>query len=64
MMMMIFISSLNLFFNTIFVQTVTIPYSEKVKDGHSYIEYREEDVQDSVYAAVLKQAYRMFQVIS
>ncbi|XP_041362737.1 vacuolar fusion protein CCZ1 homolog [Gigantopelta aegis] len=44
--------------------TVSIPYSEKVKDGHSYIEYREEDVQDSVYAAVLKQAYRMFQLFN
>ncbi|XP_046370029.2 vacuolar fusion protein CCZ1 homolog [Haliotis rufescens] len=43
------------------VLTVSIPYSEKTKDGKSYIEYREDDIQDSVFEAVVRQSYRMFQ---
>ncbi|CAH1794456.1 unnamed protein product [Owenia fusiformis] len=42
------------------VMTVTIPISHKTKDGVPYIEYHEDDVQDSVFQAVLKQAYKMF----
>ncbi len=39
-----------------------MPYSQKVKEGQSYLEYHEEDVQDSVYEAVLQHAYKMFRV--
>ncbi|XP_013403432.1 vacuolar fusion protein CCZ1 homolog [Lingula anatina] len=44
------------------VLTVSIPSSEKEKDGQSYMEFHEDDVQDSVFDAVLKQAYRMFKL--
>ena len=43
-------------------QTVTVPSSQKVKEGQTYIEYHEDDVQDSVLEAVLHLAYRMFKV--
>ena len=43
-------------------QTVTVPYSTKTKDGQTYLEYHDEDVQDSVYEAVLHQCYKMFKV--
>ena len=43
-------------------QTVTVPYSTKVKDGQTYLEYHEEDVQDSVYEAIVQQCYKMFKV--
>ncbi|KAK2152106.1 hypothetical protein LSH36_339g00079 [Paralvinella palmiformis] len=42
------------------VLTVTVPYSTKTKDGQTYLEYHDEDVQDSVYEAVLHQCYKMF----
>ena len=45
------------------ILTVTIPtttHGQKDADGHSRVDYHEEDVQDSVYEAVLKQAYKMF----
>ncbi|XP_060572399.1 vacuolar fusion protein CCZ1 homolog [Ruditapes philippinarum] len=42
------------------VMTVSVPFSEKTKEGQSYIEYHEEDVQDPVMDSILKQAYRMF----
>ncbi|XP_064603975.1 vacuolar fusion protein CCZ1 homolog [Liolophura sinensis] len=43
------------------IMTVSIPVTEKVsKDGITYNEYHEEDVQDSVFEAVLRQSYRMF----
>ncbi|KAK3090405.1 hypothetical protein FSP39_011589 [Pinctada imbricata] len=44
------------------VMTVSIPFIEKQKEGQPYTEYQEEDVQDPVYEALLRQAYRMFQV--
>lgn len=44
--------------------TVSLPFKEKVKDGQSYIEYREDDVQDSVFAAVLNLAYKMFKLFN
>ncbi|XP_077980451.1 vacuolar fusion protein CCZ1 homolog [Glandiceps talaboti] len=44
------------------VMTVTIPKSETEKDGQTIIEYHEDDVQDSVYGAVLEQAYKMFKL--
>ncbi|XP_072044542.1 vacuolar fusion protein CCZ1 homolog [Amphiura filiformis] len=44
------------------VMTVTIPYSEKTKDGQMYHEYHEEDVQDSVFQAVLAHAYKLFKL--
>jgi hypothetical protein len=43
-------------------QTVGIPFSEKTKDGQVFLEYHEEDVQDHVMEAVIRQAYRMFTV--
>lgn len=42
------------------IMTVSIPYVEKTKDGHVYTEYFEEDVQDPIMEAILRQAYRMF----
>lgn len=44
------------------VMTVSIPYSEKIKDGQMYHEYHEEDVQDSVFEAVLHHAYKIFKL--
>ena len=44
------------------LQTLNIPYSQRVKEGQTLIEYHEDDVQDSIYEAVLKQAYKMFRV--
>lgn len=46
------------------IMTVSIPFSEKTKDHSPYLEYHEEDVQDSVYEAILRQAYRMFQLFN
>lgn len=46
------------------VVIILVPFSEKIKDGQSYIEYHEEDVQDLVYESVLKQAYRMFKLFN
>lgn len=43
-------------------QTVSIPVTERTRDEHTVIDYHEDDVQDSVYHAVLKQAYSMFKV--
>ncbi|XP_071964708.1 vacuolar fusion protein CCZ1 homolog isoform X2 [Antedon mediterranea] len=44
------------------VMTVAIPYTEKVVDGKPLREYHPDDVQDSVYQAVLTQAYKMFKL--
>ncbi|CAH1273546.1 CCZ1B [Branchiostoma lanceolatum] len=45
------------------IMTVTIPCNEKTgKDGQTYIEYHDEDVQDSVFDAVLKTSYKMFRL--
>lgn len=46
------------------IMTVTIPFTEKTKDGQSVLEYHEEEVQDRVYEAILQQAYRMFQLFN
>ncbi|CAI9723484.1 Hypothetical predicted protein [Octopus vulgaris] len=46
------------------VVTITIPSSEKIKDGQSFIDYQDEEVQDLVYDCVLKQAYRMFKLFN
>lgn len=46
------------------IMTISVPYTEKAKDGTPIVEYREEDVQDCVYEALLKQAYRMFQLFN
>ncbi|KAL5018025.1 hypothetical protein ScPMuIL_003747 [Solemya velum] len=40
--------------------TVNIPYVERMKDGQSYFEYSDEDVQDCVTKSILTQSYRMF----
>lgn len=44
--------------------TVSLPFKEKTKDGQPYTEYREDDVQDSVFEAVLNLAYRMFKLFN
>ena len=44
-------------------QTVEIPRSKRVRDEQTVEEYREDDVQDSVYISVLKQTYEMFKVL-
>ena len=44
------------------LQTVSVPYIEKMKDGQPVFEYQEEGVQDPVMDALLKQCYRMFTV--
>ena len=41
---------------------MSLPFKEKNKDGQSVIEYKEDDVQDSVFEAVLSLAYKMFKV--
>nr|XP_022313325.1 vacuolar fusion protein CCZ1 homolog isoform X2 [Crassostrea virginica] len=46
------------------IMTVSVPFTEKTKDGHLVQEYHEEDVQDPVYEAILQQAYRMFQLFN
>ena len=44
---------------------VSIPYSQRVlKDGKRAVEYFEEEVQDGVLLAVLKQAYSMFKLFN
>lgn len=43
------------------VMTVSVPFSEKTtKDNQTVMEYHEEEVQDPVIQAVLRQSYRMF----
>ncbi|ESO93330.1 hypothetical protein LOTGIDRAFT_216156 [Lottia gigantea] len=46
------------------IMTVAVPFSKKEKDDQSYYEYREEDVQNSVYRAVLLQTYKMFKLFN
>ncbi|XP_062573305.1 vacuolar fusion protein CCZ1 homolog [Saccostrea cucullata] len=46
------------------IMTVSVPYTEKSKDGQPLYEYHEEEVQDTVYEAILQQAYRMFQLFN
>ncbi|XP_025082631.1 vacuolar fusion protein CCZ1 homolog [Pomacea canaliculata] len=46
------------------VMTVSHPFQEKTKDGTPYLEYREDDVQDSVFQAVLDLAYKMFKLFN
>lgn len=42
--------------------TLNIPFVTKIKDGAEYQEYQSDEVQDSVYLAVLQQAYQMFRL--
>ncbi|XP_033106088.1 vacuolar fusion protein CCZ1 homolog [Anneissia japonica] len=44
------------------VMTVVVPFTEKLEDGKTLREYHPEDVQDSVYQAVLMHAYKMFKL--
>ena len=47
------------------VMTVNIPYNQRItKEGKKVVEYYEEDVQDMVLQAVLKQAYSMFRLFN
>ena len=47
---------------TYVIQTVGVPFTEKTRDGQPVIEYHEEDVQDTVMEALIRQAYRMYTV--
>lgn len=44
------------------VMTVTVPNQQKSKDGHTFIEYYSEEVQDHVLQSILKMSYRMFRL--
>lgn len=46
------------------MMTVSIPFKEKVKDGQTVTEYKEDQVQDSVFESILKQAYKMFKLFN
>ncbi|XP_014676370.1 PREDICTED: LOW QUALITY PROTEIN: vacuolar fusion protein CCZ1 homolog [Priapulus caudatus] len=46
------------------ILVISIPTAQKVKDSQVYIEYHEDDVHDTVYMAVLKQAYQMQAVMA
>ncbi|XP_064640099.1 vacuolar fusion protein CCZ1 homolog [Lineus longissimus] len=44
------------------IMTVSIPFTTKVRDGQTYTDYHEEDIQDSIYNLVLEQSYKMFKL--
>ncbi|XP_065826343.1 vacuolar fusion protein CCZ1 homolog [Oscarella lobularis] len=45
------------------IMTVSLPaFERRTKDDKTVVEYREDDVQDSVYSAVLKLSYKMFRL--
>ncbi|XP_005097300.1 vacuolar fusion protein CCZ1 homolog [Aplysia californica] len=46
------------------VMSVSIPFKEKVKDGQTVTEYRDDHVQDSVFECILRQAYKMFKLFN
>ncbi|XP_065331648.1 vacuolar fusion protein CCZ1 homolog [Cloeon dipterum] len=46
------------------VMTLLVPTINKSKDGQDYTEYQNDDVNDSVYLAVLKQCHLMFQLFN
>lgn len=45
-------------------QTLNVPWVSQSKDGTSVSEYMDEEVQDNVYQAILKQAYLMYRLFS
>lgn len=46
------------------VITINLPYINKAKNESTVVEYIEEDVHDTVYRAILKQAYCMYRLFS
>lgn len=46
------------------LQTLSVPYICKTKDGAEYCEYQGDDIQDNVYQSVLRQAYNMYILFS
>ncbi|XP_062508290.1 vacuolar fusion protein CCZ1 homolog [Corticium candelabrum] len=47
------------------VMTVSLPgFEARTKDDKPVVEYREEEVQDAVYTAVLKHTYKMFRLFN
>ncbi|XP_059170068.1 vacuolar fusion protein CCZ1 homolog isoform X2 [Physella acuta] len=46
------------------IMTVSIPFKEKSLDGQKVTEYRDDHVQDSVFEAILGQAYKMFKLFN
>lgn len=55
------LSLLKLFYLEV-LQSLVLPLANKVKENTSSLEYIEEDVQDNVYDAVLKQLYQMYRL--
>lgn len=43
---------------------MNVPCTNQIKDGTDYCEYHEEEIQDNVYMAVLKQGYLMYRLFS
>lgn len=46
------------------LQTLNVPVVTTTKDGSKSCEYLEDEVQNNVYTAVLKQAYLMYRLFS
>ncbi|KAK9709082.1 Intu longin-like domain 2 [Popillia japonica] len=46
------------------VMTLTTPFIDKTKDGTSTREYIENDIQDNIYQAVLKQTYSIYKLFN
>ncbi|KAF5296062.1 hypothetical protein FQA39_LY12684 [Lamprigera yunnana] len=46
------------------VMTVNLPHITKSRNSTTYVEYVEEEVHDTIYKAVLKQAYSMYRLFS
>ncbi|XP_034251405.1 vacuolar fusion protein CCZ1 homolog isoform X1 [Thrips palmi] len=46
------------------VLVLTVPTATKTKEGIDHLEYQSDEVQDNIYWAVLKQAYRSFQLFN
>ncbi|KAF5280704.1 hypothetical protein FQR65_LT15014 [Abscondita terminalis] len=46
------------------VMTVNLPYINKTRNGATFLDYVEEEVHDTIYKAVLKQAYSMYRLFS
>ena len=43
-------------------QSVSVPCSQRVKDGQTFVEYHEEDVNDRLFRIILQKAHSMFKV--
>ena len=61
-----FVIRTELLFDDVICQIVNVPYIERPCEGttSAEVEYQEEDMQDHVYQAVLRQSYNTFRVCS